>query len=126
MLNDLLIKATKPSEKPMKLYDSRGLYLLVTPAGGKLWRFKYRFAGKERLLALGKYPDLSLKEARNTHTETRLPSGRSRHARDIAVAAAAYGCLSGVFAGDGGVAFSPHAGSPSQRVTLYGMVRDRL
>ncbi len=76
MLNDFTIKAAKPAEKPIKLYDSRGLYLLITPAGGKLWRFKYRFAGKERLLALGKYPDVSLKAARNAQMESLLQLSR--------------------------------------------------
>lgn len=51
--------------KDRKLFDGDGLYLLVTPSGGKLWRFKYHYGGAEKLLALGKYPDLSLKDARN-------------------------------------------------------------
>jgi hypothetical protein len=63
-LSDTAVRAAKPSERPVKLFDGRGLFLLVTPAGGKLWRFKYRFADKEKLLALGKYPEITLKEAR--------------------------------------------------------------
>ena len=51
-LNDLTIRNTKPAEKPFKLSDERGLFLLINPSGSKLWRFKYRFAGKEQLLAL--------------------------------------------------------------------------
>jgi integrase len=63
-LTDKAIKAELPAGKPRKVFDGAGLYLLVTPAGGKLWRFKYRYRGKEGLLALGAYPDVSLKEAR--------------------------------------------------------------
>ena len=63
-LNDRQIRNTKPKDKPYKLTDANGLFLLVTPAGGKLWRFKYRVDGKEKLLSLGKYPDVSLMEAR--------------------------------------------------------------
>ncbi len=48
-----------------------GLYLEVTPTGGKLWRYKYRFNGKEKLLAIGKYPDVSLKKAKEKHQKAR-------------------------------------------------------
>jgi len=54
----------KASAKTQKLFDGGGLFLQVTPAGGKWWRLKYRFAGKERLLSLGTYPDTGLKDAR--------------------------------------------------------------
>ncbi|SSY70047.1 Putative prophage CPS-53 integrase [Alysiella crassa] len=64
MLNNRQIQTAKPKDKPYKLSDGGGLYLLVTPAGGKLWRLKYRFDGKEMLLAIGKYPDIALIEAR--------------------------------------------------------------
>ncbi len=63
-LNDRQIKNAKPTDKPYKLADGNGLYLAVTPAGGKLWRLKYRIAGKEKLLSIGKYPIISLAEAR--------------------------------------------------------------
>lgn len=63
-LNDTLIRAAKPREVNWKLADERGLYLLVTPAGGKLWRLKFRHLGKEQKLSLGAYPDISLKKAR--------------------------------------------------------------
>lgn len=63
-LTDTKIKSAKPAEKPYKLYDERGLFLLVVPTGGKRWRFKYRFDDKEKLLALGTYPDVGLKDAR--------------------------------------------------------------
>ena len=52
-LTDAKIRSAKPAEKPFKLYDERGLFLLLAPEGGKLWRFRYRFDGKEKLLALG-------------------------------------------------------------------------
>ncbi|ASP20090.1 prophage CP4-57 integrase [Antarctobacter heliothermus] len=63
-LTDLKIKKAKTAEKPYKLYDSLGLFVLVNPNGSKLWRQKYTFRGKERLLAHGSYPDVSLREAR--------------------------------------------------------------
>ena len=55
----------KACAKPLKKADERGLYLLVTPSGRKLWRYKYRHGGKEKLLALGAYPDVSLADARD-------------------------------------------------------------
>jgi integrase len=70
-LTDTAIRKAKPTKKPFKRFDERGLFLLVTPAGGKLWRFKYRFAGKEKLLALGNYPDVSLAAARDRRDDAR-------------------------------------------------------
>lgn len=64
MLSDVKIRALKAREKPYKLADGGGLYLLVNPNGSRLWRLKYRFLGKEKLLALGAYPVTSLAEAR--------------------------------------------------------------
>jgi hypothetical protein len=55
-LSDVEIRNAKPGNKPAKLFDGRGLHLLVTPAGSKLWRLKYRVAGKEKLLSLGLTP----------------------------------------------------------------------
>jgi len=55
----------KPREKPYRLFDGRGLYLEISPSGGRWWRFKYRLDGKEKRLSLGVYPDVSLKEARD-------------------------------------------------------------
>lgn len=63
-LTDTSIKNTKPIEKTQKLFDGGGLYLEVTPKGSKRWRFKYRFMGKEKLLSVGLYPEISLKAAR--------------------------------------------------------------
>ncbi len=70
-LNDLAIRSAKPGTKPVKMSDERGLFLLVQPTGGKLWRLKYRIAGKEKKLALGRYPDVALKEARERSAEAR-------------------------------------------------------
>jgi integrase len=63
-LTDVRVRNAKPTSKPQRLWDSGGLYLEVSPAGGKLWRFKYRFDGKEKLLALGKWDTVTLREAR--------------------------------------------------------------
>ncbi|MDR2669165.1 MAG: integrase arm-type DNA-binding domain-containing protein [Desulfovibrio sp.] len=63
-LTDAAIRAVKPTEKAQKIFDGGGLYLLVVPTGGKLWRLDYRFAGKRKTLALGSYPAVSLKDAR--------------------------------------------------------------
>ena len=57
-LNDLIIRNAKPLAKPYKLTDEKGLFLLVNPNGSRYWRFKYYFAGKEKLLAVGVYPDV--------------------------------------------------------------------
>lgn len=64
MLTDVAIRKAEPGPKPRKLTDGRGLFVLVTPAGQRWWRFKYRFGGKEKLLSLGVYPDVPLKAAR--------------------------------------------------------------
>ena len=71
MLTDTAIRNAKPKDKPYKLTDERGMHLLVTPAGGKLWRFKYRVGGTEKLLALGAYPDVNLVRARERRDEAR-------------------------------------------------------
>jgi len=63
-ITELRIKGLKPADKPIKLADGGGMFLLVTPQGQRYWRLKYRFGGKEKLLALGVYPDVTLKEAR--------------------------------------------------------------
>jgi len=76
-LSDLAIRKARPADKPLRLFDGGGLYLEVTPSGSKLWRWKYRFGGKEKRLALGSYPETSLAEAREKHFEARkkLSSG---------------------------------------------------
>lgn len=65
-LTEIAISQAKPSEKPCKLTDGGGMYLLVDTKGGKYWRLDYRFAEKRKTLALGIYPEQSLKEARST------------------------------------------------------------
>jgi hypothetical protein len=64
-LTDTAIKNAKADGKTAKLFDERGLYLELSPNGGKWWRLKYRFDGKEKRLSLGVYPDVKLKEARD-------------------------------------------------------------
>jgi integrase len=71
VLTDSLIRKAKIPAKPTKLSDERGLYLLCAPTGGKWWRFKYRLAGKEKLLSLGTYPEVSLAQAREAREEAR-------------------------------------------------------
>jgi integrase len=63
-LTDTAIRTAKPADKPRKMADEKGLYLLLQPTGGRLWRFDYRFEGKRKTLALGAYPDVTLKAAR--------------------------------------------------------------
>lgn len=70
-LTDVRIRNTKSGSKPVRLFDGGGLYLEIMPSGGKLWRYKYRFGGKEKRIALGTYPEISLKDARNRHVEAR-------------------------------------------------------
>jgi len=70
-LTDVKVRNTKPCPAPFKLFDGDGLFLLVAPSGGKWWRFKYRFDGKEKLLSLGVYPQIGLREARDKRAEAR-------------------------------------------------------
>lgn len=85
MLTDVAIKKAKSGDRDYKLGDSGGLYLLVTKGGGKLWRFDYRFEHKRKTLALGKYPDLSLLDARERHTAARklLANGEDPQAKKV-------------------------------------------
>lgn len=70
-LTDTGIRATKPTDKARKLADEKGLYLLIQPTGGKLWRFDYRFADKRKTLAIGTFPDTGLRLARDKRDEAR-------------------------------------------------------
>ena len=70
-LTEVAARNAKPGERPFKVFDAQGLYLLVQPQGGKLWRLKYRFAGKEKLLSFGSYPEVSLREARQRRDKAR-------------------------------------------------------
>lgn len=74
-LTDAAIKQAKPAEKPRRLADALGLYLEVSPTGGKLWRWKYRFGGKEKRLALGIYPNVGLAAARKARDAAREDLG---------------------------------------------------
>jgi integrase len=70
-LTDMKVQKAKPKDKPISMFDGGGLYLLVTPSGGKLWRFKYRFDKKEKKLAFGSYPEISLQDARQKREDAR-------------------------------------------------------
>lgn len=70
-LTDVAIRNAKPAAKPYKMSDAAGLYLLVTPSGGRLWRVKFRVAGKEKLLSLGGWPEVSLASARKERDKAR-------------------------------------------------------
>ena len=77
-LSDIAIRNAKPRPKPYKMADALGLFLLVQPSGGKLWRLKYRVEGREKKLGFGTYPDVSLSDARKRRDEARelLASGK--------------------------------------------------
>jgi integrase len=70
-LTDTRVRKALPGDREYSLPDGGGLYLLVTLAGGKLWRWKYRFDGKEKLMSFGQYPDVPLARARELHAEAR-------------------------------------------------------
>lgn len=70
-LSDTAVRSAKAGDKPRKMTDGRGLFLQVMPNGSKYWRFRYRFDGKEKLLALGVYPDVSLSYARDQREQAR-------------------------------------------------------
>ena len=72
MLNDTQIRKAKPAEKPYKLTDSNGLYIVINPNGSKLWRYRFRIDGKESVFSIGSYPEVSLAEAREKRKEARL------------------------------------------------------
>jgi len=70
-LTDIAIRSAKPTDKQFKLFDEGGLFLIITPSGGRWWRFKYRYEGKEKLLSMGTYPEVSLKDARDKRDSAR-------------------------------------------------------
>src|SRR3546814_349315 len=70
-LSDVAIRNAKPRAKPYKMGDSLGLFLLVQPSGGRLWRLKYRIDGREKKLGIGTYPEVSLSDARRRRDEAR-------------------------------------------------------
>lgn len=71
LITDTAIRSAKPKEKPYKLFDGGGLFLLVKPNGSRLWRLKYHVDGREKLLSVGIYPDVSLKSARDRREDAR-------------------------------------------------------
>ena len=71
MLTDAIIRNTKPKDKPFKLTDGAGLYLLINPTGSRLWRLRYHIGGLEKKLSIGPYPEVSLKEAREKAVEAK-------------------------------------------------------
>jgi integrase len=85
-LTETEIRRSRPGEKAYKLSDGGGLHLLITPAGGRLWRWKYRFGGVEKLMALGRYPEITLAEARERHlaARKRLANGADPMAERLA------------------------------------------
>ena len=92
-LTDKDIQNAKPKGKPYSLFDGGGLFLLIAPAGGKWWRLKYRLENKEKLISLGVYPDVSLKEARRRRDEAREliakgidPSAERKESKAAAIA----------------------------------------
>lgn len=70
-LSDTAVRNAKPRDKAFKLYDEGGLFIIISPRGGKWWRFKYRLAGKEKLLSIGTYPEIALKDARERRDQAR-------------------------------------------------------
>ena len=84
MLTDRAIKAAKAGAKPVRLWDERGLYVEVSPAGGKLWRWKYRYGGREKRLAFGAYPDVSLADARERRDDARRLLARGTDPGEVA------------------------------------------
>ena len=90
-LTDTALRNAKPTDKAYKLYDEKGLYLIINPNGGKWWRLKYRFNDKEKTLSVGTYPEISLASARARRDEARVlvaegqdPSEARKEAKTLA------------------------------------------
>jgi len=77
-LTSIAIRSVKPGNRSIRLFYVRGLYLEVSPLGGKWWRLKFRFEGKEKRLSLGVYPDVSLRDARERRLDALLDAARLR------------------------------------------------
>src|SRR6266436_5847787 len=75
-LSDAKVRNAKPNIKPYKIADGEGLFLLITPTGGKYWRLKYFFGGKEKVLALGVFPGITLADARERRAEAKKLLGK--------------------------------------------------
>ena len=101
-LTDTAIRQAKPGDKPKRLTDGGGLYLEISPAGGKLWRFKYRAGGKEKRLAFGAYPAVSLRDAREQRDDAKrqlaagIDPGAAKQALKAARAEAAANSLEAI------------------------------
>ena len=80
-LSDASVRAAKAGDAQYKLYDEGGLFLIVKPSGGKLWRLKYRHQGKEQQLSIGVFPDVSLKDARLLEDIRRFSAQEGVHGR---------------------------------------------
>lgn len=93
-LTDTAIRSAKPQSKAVKMFDGGGMYLEISPAGGKWWRWKYRYGGKEKRLSFGVYPDVTLKSAREKRDAARqqlaagIDPGQARRAGKLAQAGA--------------------------------------
>src|SRR5450755_996573 len=89
-LSEIVIRQAKPGPKAIKIFDGRGLYLLLSPNGSRGWRFKYRVDGREKLISFGIYPDVPLKLARDRREEARqqlaagIDPGAKRKAEKVA------------------------------------------
>ena len=98
-LSDTAVKKAKPGDKPIRMFDGRGLYIEIAPSGGKWWRWKYRFDGREKLLSMGTYPDVTLKGARERRDEARallqsgVDPGAARKAAKASRSAAGVNCF---------------------------------
>jgi integrase len=99
-LTDTTVRSAKPGAKPRKLADERGLYLLLNPNGSKLWRLKYRVGGKEKVLALGSYPEVTLGRARDLREDARRkiangidPSAERQQAKAVASGSNTFGFI---------------------------------
>ena len=77
-LSDTAIRHAKPTDKTQRLADGGGMYLELAPSGGKWWRLKYRFGGKEKRLSLGTYPDTGLADARGKREAARAMKDHQR------------------------------------------------
>ena len=127
-LSDVALRKAKPAEKPLRLFDGGGLYLEVMPTGGKLWRWKYRYAGKEKRLALGSYPDVSLADARERHAEGRkllaagIDPGEQRKAEKAATAdrsANTFGAVAAEMMEQRGGTLAPISRERAERLLRY-------
>ncbi len=90
MLSDIKLRALKPRAKPYKVSDAEGLFVLVNPNGSRLWRCAYRFDGKQKLLTFGKYPDVSLADARDKLREAKKLLARDEDPSSTKISAKAH------------------------------------